>query len=63
MSQILPSTIENIKKTIPLLTGEQIKEIDKELHKYIETFILMGVAETAFTEWLDQEEDIYKENI
>ena len=42
---------------------DQIIEIDKEIHRYIETSMMMGAAESAFSEWLDAEEDIYREDV
>ncbi len=63
MGQTTHITVEDIKKTIPLLSKDQIFEIDKEIHKYIETAMMMGAAETAFSEWMDPEEDLYAEDV
>ena len=56
-------TIEDIKKAITKLSKEQIIEIDNEIHRYIETSLMMGVAESAFSEWMDPEEDIYSKDV
>ncbi len=45
------------------LTKEQILEIDTEIHRYIETSMMMGAAESAFSDWMDPEEDIYSEDV
>ncbi len=56
-------TAQEIKNAISRLSKDQIIEIDKEIHRYIETSMMMGVAESAFSEWLDPEEDIYTEDV
>ena len=56
-------TIEDIKKAITKLSKEQIIDIDNEIHRYIETSLMMGVAESAFSEWMDPEEDIYSKDV
>lgn len=56
-------TAREIKNAISRLSKDQIIEIDKEIHRYIETSMMMGVAESAFSEWLDPEEDIYTEDV
>ena len=56
-------TVEDIKRAITRLPREQLIEIDKEIHRYIETSMMMGAAETAFSEWTDPEEDIYTEDV
>ncbi len=63
MSQTSYLTIEDIKNAIARLPKEQIIEIDKEIHRYIETSMMMGAAESAFLEWMDPEEDIYSEDV
>lgn len=63
MAQTLNLTIEDIKNAITRLSKDQLIELDKEIHRYIETSMMMGVAETAFSEWMDPEEDIYAENV
>ena len=35
-------------------------ELDKQIHEYLETSVLMRGAETSFTEWNDPEEDLYE---
>ena len=54
-------TAEEIKKLIPQLTAEQILKLDREIHEYLETHMMMSVAQTAFPEWEDKEEDIYSD--
>ncbi len=63
MAQASYLAVEDIKNAIPKLTREQLIEVDKEIHRYIETFMMMGAAETAFSEWTDHEEDIYTEDV
>lgn len=54
-------TVEEIKKLLPRLTPEQILKLDREIHEYLETYMMMSVARTAFPEWDDKEEDIYSD--
>jgi hypothetical protein len=63
MTQLSQLTVEDIIKAIATLPKEQILEIDNEIHKYIETAMMMGAAESAFSEWMDPEEDIYTEDV
>ncbi len=63
MEQLNHLTIDDIKRAIPKLSRDQILEIDKEIHRYIETAMMMGAAETAFSEWMDPEEDLYAEDV
>jgi len=51
---------EEIKELLPTLSRAQILELDKQIHEYLETSILMRGAETSFTEWNDPEEDLYE---
>ena len=52
-------TAEEIKKLLPQMTAEQILKLDHEIHEYLETHMMMSVAQTSFAEWEDKEEDIY----
>lgn len=61
MTQTDSVTIEDIKKVIKKLSREELINLDKEIHKYLETFTMMGAAETAFAEWMEPEEDIYND--
>ncbi len=63
MVQAQNLTVEDIKNAITRLSKEQLIEIDKEIHRYIETSMMMGVAESAFSEWLNTEEDIYTQDV
>lgn len=45
------------------LSPSQIRELDQKIHEYLETQMMMRVAETGFSEWEDPEEDIYNETI
>jgi len=56
-------TVQDIKNAIARLTKKQILEIDTEIHRYIETSMMMGAAESAFSDWMDPEEDIYSEDV
>lgn len=62
MTQTAFSTIEDIKKAITKLPKREIIKLDNEIHKYLETFIMMESAETAFSDWAAPEEDIYNED-
>ena len=63
MAQADFATIEDIKKVIIKLPKAELIKIDNEIHKYLETFIMMDAAETAFSEWMNPEEDIYNEDV
>ena len=52
-------TVTEIKKLLPRLSTEEILKLDKEIHEYLETHLMMSVAQTSFKEWEDKEEDIY----
>lgn len=54
-------TVEEIKKLLLHLTPEQILKLDHEIHDYLETHMMMSVAQTSFPEWEDKEEDIYND--
>ena len=51
--------IEDIKTLLPTLSRAQILELDKQIHEYLETSVIMGGAERSFAEWNDPEEDLY----
>jgi hypothetical protein len=44
---------------LPKLSREQILELDREIHEYLETSMLMRGAQAAFAEWEDPEESLY----
>ena len=52
---------EHVRKLLPQLTPDQILKLDREIHEYLETHMMMSVAQTAFSEWNDKEEDIYSD--
>ena len=52
--------LEEIKELLPTLSRVQILELDKQIHEYLETSVLMRGAETSFTEWNDPEEELYE---
>ncbi|MFZ3090339.1 MAG: hypothetical protein WA240_06940 [Nitrospirota bacterium] len=52
-------TVTEIKKLLPRLSTEEILKLDEEIHEYLETHMMMSVAQTSFKEWEDKEEDIY----
>jgi hypothetical protein len=54
-------TVDEIRKLLPHLTPDQILKLDHEIHDYLETHMMMSVAETSFSEWADKEEDIYND--
>ncbi|HEO65302.1 MAG TPA: hypothetical protein ENI73_05445 [Spirochaetes bacterium] len=53
------TTLEEIKQTIFKLPKDELIKLDNEIHGYLESLMMMKVSETAFSEWLDPEEDIY----
>ena len=50
-------TVTEIKKLLPRLSTEEILKLDEEIHEYLETHMMMSVAQTSFKEWEDKEED------
>ena len=46
-------TVEEIKNLLPRLSPEQILKLDHEIHEYLETHMMMSVAQTSFPEWED----------
>jgi hypothetical protein len=52
-------SVEDIRQLLPKLSRTQILELDREIHEYLETSVLMRAAQTAFVEWEDPEESIY----
>ena len=52
-------TVTEIKKLLPRLSTEEILKLDEEIHEYLETHMMMSVAQTSFKKWEDKEEDIY----
>ena len=57
----LNHTIEEIKKIVFQLPIQEQIILKKELEERLETIEMMQLAETGFTEWNDEEEDIYHE--
>lgn len=55
------TTVEEIKKIIFQLPIQEQIMLKKELEDKLETLEMMQLAETGFTEWNDEEEDIYHE--
>ena len=51
--------LEEMQKRPPTLSRAQILELDKQIHEYLETSMLMKGAETSFTEWNEPEEELY----
>lgn len=54
-------TPDEITKLLPHLTPEEILKLDYGIHEYLETHMMMSVAQTSFPEWEDKEEDIYSD--
>ncbi|MFZ3065544.1 MAG: hypothetical protein WA277_09710 [Nitrospirota bacterium] len=48
-------TVTEIKKLLPRLSTEEILKLDEEIHEYLETHMMMSVAQTSFKEWEDRE--------
>jgi hypothetical protein len=55
--------VQEIKEMLPKFSRQQILELDKEIHDYLETTLLTKASETAFSEWEDPEEDIYNRDV
>jgi len=47
----------DITKLLPPLTPEEILKLDHGIHEYLETHMMMSVAQSSFNEWEDKEED------
>ncbi|MDJ0572248.1 MAG: hypothetical protein QNJ53_24830 [Pleurocapsa sp. MO_192.B19] len=54
-------TVEEIKQIIFQLPIKEQIILKEELEEKLETLQMMQLAETGFTEWNDDEEDIYNE--
>ena len=54
-------TVEEIKQIIFQLSIEEQIILKEELEVRLETLEMMQLSETGFTEWNDEEEDIYNE--
>lgn len=63
MVQTYFSKMDEIKKAIVNLSQEELIKLDEEIHKRLETLMMMGAAETAFSEWWETEEDIYNKDV
>lgn len=48
-------TVTEIKKLLPRLSTEEILKLDEEIHEYLETHMMMSVAQTSFKEWEDRD--------
>ena len=57
----MATTFEDLKRAVMSLSQDDIIRLDEEIHRYAETFAIMTASETAFSEWLDSEEDIYND--
>ena len=53
-------TLEEIKQMIFQLPIQEQIILMEDLEEKLETLQMMQLAETGFTEWNDEEEDIYK---
>jgi hypothetical protein len=56
-------SIDEIRQLLPKLSCAQILELDREIHEYLETSVLMRAAQTAFADWDDPEENIYDSEV
>lgn len=54
-------TVEEIKQIIFKLPIQEQIILKEEIEDKLETLEMMQLAETGFTEWNDEEEDIYHE--
>jgi hypothetical protein len=55
-------TLEQIEEILPTLTGSEILKLDRRIHEYLDTMAFSKAAESAFSDWSDQEEGIYDED-
>ena len=62
-ARISHARIQKIKESLLQLTPAEILEIDKMIHEHLETQAMMNLAESAFREWEDPEEDIYNDEV
>ena len=56
-------SVKEIGEILPKLSRDQIIELDKRIHDYLETSGFTRASETAFSDWEDPEEDICWRNI
>ena len=54
-------TLKEIHEILPTLSGNDILELDRKIHEYLDAMAYSRAAETAFSEWNDPEEGIYDE--
>jgi len=52
-----------IKAALPRLSKQEIVELDKKIHDYLETSLFTKASEIAFPEREDPEEDIYSTDV
>ena len=57
--KISPPTLEEIKQMVFQLSIQEQITLMEDLQEKLETAQMMQLAETGFTEWNDEEEDIY----
>jgi hypothetical protein len=62
-NNITSISIEEIEEILQRLSRQQIIELDRRIHDYLETSLLARASETAFSEWEDPEEDIYNADV
>ena len=54
-------SVKDIQEILPTLSEPEILELDRKIHEFLETMAFSKVAESAFSEWKDPEEEIYDE--
>jgi hypothetical protein len=62
-SDLIRTGFQEIREMLPRFSRQQLLELDKEIHDYSEITLLTKASETAFSEWEDPEEDIYKRDV
>ncbi|GMT49062.1 MAG: hypothetical protein IEMM0008_0601 [bacterium] len=55
------TTIEELKEALFKLPTDKLVQLNKEIHSHLESLMMMKASETAFSEWLDPDEDIYND--
>ena len=56
-------SVDEIGEALLKLSRDEVLELDRRIHEFLETSALTRVAESAFLEWEDPEEDIYSGDV
>ena len=62
-SQAARMSVDQIGEVLLGLSTEEVLELDRRIHEFLETSAVSQAAESAFVEWEDPEEDIYNADV